>query len=148
MNIQIKGNYNYSTSYKRGEIVRYSPNSATGWKLFMSVIDNNKGNTPNPRMDMFGWVPFDSSFKTLEPSSDIVPICTINSEGTSGGIPSNWTVTVPTSTERLNKMPKINLATGLLTVPAGIEGYYTKDEVDALVGDLGTILDKINGEVI
>ena len=42
---------------------------------------------------------------------------------------------------------RLNLA-GTAVQPNALDSYYTKTEVDNIVGDINSVLDTINGEVI
>lgn len=147
-NIQIKGIFNYSTTYKAGEIVKYHIDDTDGYQYFISLQGNNKGHYPGDYNNDYWAVLNNTAQLTYTENHTDIPICMLSSQGTFGNTPSSWRITVPSNLTNLANMPTINSTTGLMKVPAGIEGYYTKDEVDTLVGDLGTILDNINGEII
>ena len=147
-NIQIKGIFNYSTTYKAGEIVKYHIDDTDGYQYFISLQGNNKGRYPRDYNNDYWAVLNNTTQLTYIENHTDIPICMISSGGTSGNTPNAWRIIVPSNTTNLANMPTINSTTGLMKVPSGIDGYYTKDEVDALVGDLGTILDGINGEII
>lgn len=51
-------------------------------------------------------------------------------------------IKIPTKTSELEN------DSGYLTEHQSLAGYYTKDEIDNQIGDINSILDNINGEVI
>jgi hypothetical protein len=128
------GDYDSTYTYKAGDIVRRYVDDANGYMFFMSVSDNNKGNSPAV-ISLFDpkWFCITRTYPYVYSSSNEVPIATINASGSSGGKPSNWTLHVPNTTTRLNQMPKIDLYTGKLKAPSGIEGYDTSEESESKI---------------
>ena len=145
--IRSKGVWNSTTAYKAGEIVTYNIGEANGQRKFMCIADNT-GVTPTIFSTNSYWAYIPTQDYLVATSSSDVPICCAKSNGASGSYATAWRINVPKMATHVSKLPTVNLQTGLMKCPSGIEGYYTKDEVDALVGDLGTILDEINGEII
>jgi hypothetical protein len=150
-NIEQKGTFNSSTTYKAGEIVRYYINSSQ-YQYFISLKNDNKGNSPND-LNNGNWAVLNNQMQLpyLISWGDY-PICTIKSGGTQGTTPTSWRITEPDTTTSLANIPTINMNTGLMKAPAGIEGYYKSSEVDealslkqdALVS--GDNIKTINGE--
>ena len=138
------GEYDSTKIYKAGDIVRRYASSANGYLYFMSLVDGNLGNTPSVSIVLQPkWFCLSRSEPAVQESTDLVPIATIASDGSMGSSPSYWGLRVPTTTTNLNKLPKVNLYTGVIVAPSGIEGYYTAAEIDAKLGDVETLLSEV-----
>jgi hypothetical protein len=151
-NIQIKGIFNYSTTYKAGEVVKYHIDDTDGYQYFISLQGNNQGNYPGDYNNDYWAVLNTTAQLTYHEYNTDIPICMLSSQGTFGNTPSSWRITVPSNLTILANMPTINSTTGLIKAPSGIEGYYKSSEVDEALGlkqntlVSGTNIKTINGE--
>ena len=50
-------------------------------------------------------------------------------------------------TAYLQDQSDVYIGVNVVYTTGNMANYYTKSEIDAMIGDIGTILDNINGEV-
>ena len=137
--IRSKGLWNSTTAYKAGEIVTYNLGEANGRCKFMCIADNT-GVTPTIFSSNNYWAYIPTQDYLVATSSSDVPICCAKSNGASGSYATAWRINVPKMAIYVSKLPTVNLQTGLMKCPSGIEGYYTKAEVDALLEEIKSMI--------
>lgn len=125
--LNYRGDYNDNTQYYPGDVVRYFYESMYRKFLCISAIIRRNPLAQDYWVDLTGYI---TEFQT---SSDDCPILSYTADGWTGNRMSGIRLKVPYGQNNYSKVPTINLYSGLLKVPGGIDGYYTSAQVDALI---------------
>lgn len=121
-----KGTWNAATDYKEGEIVSYNLNSASraitntgAIQLFIATQDSTG---EEPSFTSTYWKNFDTEKVNVNSTTEDEDL-NLLAAPLNSGLDTDIYATD-------GKSPTINLNTGLLKVPGGIDNYYNKKEVD------------------
>lgn len=125
--LNYRGDYNDNTQYYPGDVVRYFYESMYRKFLCISAIIRRNPLARDYWVDLTGYI---TEFQT---SSDDCPILSYTANGWTGNRMTGIRLKVPYGQNNYSKVPTINLYSGLLKVPGGIDGYYTSAQVDALI---------------
>lgn len=115
--LNYRGDYNDNTQYYPGDVVRYFYESMYRKFLCISAIIRRNPLAKDYWVDLTGYI---TEFQT---SSDDCPILSYTANGWTGNRMSGIRLKVPYGQNNYSKVPTINLYSGLLKVPGGIDGY-------------------------